>query len=67
MKNNKSPFKELVFYVAVLTALIIFVICNNVFWKFGKQDVESNINNNVTKLQSNNVIYNVPYQEEWLD
>lgn len=63
--NNNSPFKELVFYVAILIALIILVICNNVFWKFGKQEVESN--NNITRLQSNNVIYNVPYQEEWLD
>ncbi len=66
MENNKSPLKELVFYVAILIALVILIICNNTFWKIGKQEVESNINN-VTKLQSNNVIYNVPYEEEWLD
>lgn len=67
MENNKNPFKEFVFYLVVLIVLILLVICNNVLWKFGKQETESNSNNNITRLQSNNVIYNVPYQEEWLD
>ena len=61
MKEQKN---ELVFY------LIIIIICNNLFWNFGKH--ESNeyieeIENNTTYLETNNIIYNVPYEEEWLD
>lgn len=62
MKDNK---KELICYATLLIILIIFVFCNNIFWKLGKK---TNITeNNTDYLESNNIIYNVPYEEEVLD
>lgn len=45
--------------------LIILVVCNNVFWKLGKNT--ENTTNNIEYLESNNVTYNVPYNEMVLD
>lgn len=59
MDKNK---KEMLCYLAICVVLIIIVILNNVFWKLGKE-----INNNIDYLESNNVIYNVPYEEKVLD
>ena len=59
MDKNK---KEMLYYLAICVVLIIIVILNNVFWKLGKE-----INNNIDYLESNNVIYNVPYEEKVLD
>lgn len=60
---------EIVFYVIVLIALISIVVCNNVFWHFGKEshDTHDNIENNITYFETNNIVYNVPYEEVWLD
>lgn len=62
MDKNK---KELFSYLAICIVLIIIVIANNVFWKLGKEDNKQN--NNTVYLESNNVIYDVPYEEEALD
>ena len=68
MERNKESKKELFFYLGILSILILVIICNNVFWKFGKQYKEENIKqNNSTYLESNNVVYDVPYDERWLD
>ena len=68
MESNKESKKELFFYLGILSILILIIVCNNVFWKFGKQDKTRDIQqNNTTYLESNNVIYNVPYEEQWLD
>ena len=56
--------KELICYFAIFIILIILVILNNVFWRLGK-NVENA--NNVEYLESNNVTYNVPYDEKLLD
>lgn len=64
MNRNNNQIKELVFYVSILVILIVFIICNNLFWNIGKQD---NLQDNNIYFESCNVIYNVPYEEQWLD
>lgn len=63
MDKNK---KEMFCYLAVFIVLVIIVILNNVFWKLGKED-NNETNNNIVYLESNNVIYDVPYEEKALD
>ena len=63
MDKNK---KEMLCYLAICVVLIIIVILNNVFWKLGKE-TNNKIENNIDYLESNNVIYNVPYKEKVLD
>ncbi len=70
MKNE--GIKEIVFYGVILAIVIILIICNNVFWKLGKQKEKPNYNNTnnehqVQYLQENNITYNVPFEEKWLD
>ena len=55
--------KELVAYIVILSFLIILVICNNIFWKLGKENTE----NNITYMVSDNIIYNIPFNEKILD
>lgn len=62
MDKNK---KEMFCYLAVFIILVIITILNNVFWKLGKENRE--IDNNIVYLESNNVIYDVPYDERALD
>ncbi len=64
--NTKHNKKELVFYFVVLFGLIVLVVCNNKFWKLGKKQY-NNKADNITYFESGNKIYNVPYEEEWLD
>ena len=69
---KKEGIKEIVFYGVILAIVIILIICNNVFWKLGQQKEETNYNytNNeqqVQYLQENNITYNVPFEEKWLD
>lgn len=64
MNRNNNQIKELVFYLSILVILIVFIICNNLFWNIGKQD---NLQDNNIYFESSNVIYNVPYEEQWLD
>lgn len=63
MDKNK---KEMFCYLAVFLVLVIIVILNNIFWKLGKED-NNKTNNNIVYLESNNVIYDVPYEEKALD
>ncbi|MFR5507949.1 MAG: hypothetical protein ACLTKT_01880 [Clostridia bacterium] len=65
MKDKLKNNKELICYLVLMLFLIILVICNNVFWKLGKQ-IEST-ENQIDYLESNNIIYNVPYEERVLD
>lgn len=69
---KKEGIKEIVFYGIILAIVIILIICNNIFWKLGKQKEEINYNNTsneqqVQYLQENNITYNVPFEEKWLD
>lgn len=64
MNRNNNQIKELVFYLSILVILIVFIICNNLFWNIGKQN---NLQDNNIYFESSNVIYNVPYEERWLD
>jgi len=64
VNRNNNQIKELVFYLSILVILIVFIICNNLFWNIGKQN---NLQDNNIYFESSNVIYNVPYEEEWLD
>lgn len=62
MKPNKSDKKELIMYLIIVIALLMLSICNKLFWKLG-----ANQSNNNTYFITDNIIYNVPYEEEWLD
>lgn len=62
MEKNK---KEMFCYLTIFIVLVIIVILNNVFWKLGKED--NSKQNNIVYLESNNVTYNVPYEERALD
>lgn len=69
MKNNKN-MKELIFYVIIVVILLAISILNNVYWKIGKKDNKQVIledNQEVQLLEINNITYNVPYDEQWLD
>ena len=57
--------KEMFCYLTIFVILLIIVVLNNVFWKLGKNT--ENVTNNTEYLKSNNVIYNVPYEERVLD
>ena len=65
MKDDK---KELIFYSIIVVILIVISILNNAFWKIGKEQNEP-INNvqETQQLEVNNITYNVPFEEEWLD
>lgn len=65
MNQNKSNKKELIIYLVIMLVLIILSLCNNLIWKLGKQ--QDNIENNVTYFESDNIIYNVPFEEKWLE
>ena len=57
--------KEMFCYLTIFVILLIIVVLNNVFWILGKNT--ENITNNTEYLESNNVTYNVPYEEMVLD
>ena len=57
--------KEILIYLTLVIVLIIVSILNNKIWKLGKNN-KSEIKN-ITYLNSDNVVYNVPYNEKWLD
>ena len=65
MKDKLEKNKELICYLVLMLFLIILVLRNNVFWKLGKE-TESTVNQ-IDYLESNNIIYNVPYEERVLD
>ena len=67
-KLDKSLRKELIFYLIIVVILIGISIFNNAFWKIGKE--ESNTTNNTLEsqqLETNNITYNIPFEEKWLD
>ena len=65
MKDNK---REVIFYSIIVIILLTISILNNVFWKIGKEEKEITTNTQETQqLEVNNITYNVPFEEEWLD
>lgn len=61
---------EVIFYSIIVVILITISILNKVFWKIGKEDKEQeNIvtNQEIQQLEVNNITYNVPFEEKWLD
>lgn len=65
MKDKLEKNKELICYLVLMLFLIILVICNNVFWRLGKETESTE--NQIDYLESNNIIYNVPYKAMVLD
>ena len=65
MKLGSTSKKEILIYLTLVIVLIIVSILNNKIWKLGKNN-KSEIKN-ITYLNSDNVVYNVPYNEKWLD
>lgn len=57
--------KEMFCYLSIFIVLVIVVTLNNIFWKLGKE--VNNKENNFVYLKSNNVTYNVPFDERVLD
>ena len=65
---DKSLKKEVILYSIIVVILITISILNNVFWKIGKEEKETTINTQETQqLEVNNITYNVPFEEKWLD
>lgn len=67
IKNNK---KEVIFYLLIVVILLTISILNKVYWKIGEENNnKANIENNkeVQLLEINNITYNVPFEEQWLD
>lgn len=56
--------KQLIIYTIVAVILLILSLINNIFWKIGKSE---QLQNNIVNLESDNIIYNVPFEERWLD
>ena len=67
---DKSLKKEVIFYSIIVVILLVISILNNAFWKIGKEK-ETITNTQETEqtqqLEVNNITYNVPFEEEWLD
>lgn len=63
---DKTLKKEVIFYSIIVAILIIISVLNNVFWKIGKEkeDVKEQ---ELQQLEVNNITYNVPFEEKWLD
>jgi len=61
--NNDS--KKVVSYLIILILLVLIIICNNLFWKIGKEEID--YENKTINLNNSNVIYDVPYEEIWLE
>lgn len=63
---DKSLKKELIFYLIIVIILIAISILNNIFWKIGKEEM---VNNTLKtqQLEINNITYNIPFEEKWLD
>ncbi len=56
----------MILYSIIVVILVTISILNHNFWKLGiKKDNQEE--NQVQQLQVNNVTYNVPYEEQWLD
>lgn len=67
---NKSIKKEIILYSIIAVILIIISILNSTIWKIGKEDngvVNEYIKEEVQLLEVNNITYNVPFEEQWLD
>ena len=63
MKENK---KEIIFYSILVVILITISILNNAFWKIGKKEMNTDTKE-IQQLEVNNITYNVPFEEKWLD
>ena len=59
---------EVIFFSIIVVILITISILNNAFWKLGKEEKETTIKIQETQqLEVNNITYNVPFEEKWLD
>ena len=63
---DKTLKKEVIFYSIIVVILIIISVLNNLFWKIGKENKEVK-EPELQQLEVNNITYNVPFEEEWLD
>lgn len=64
---NKSLKKEIILYSIIVIVLITISFFNNFYWKLGKKVEETNSVTELEQLEVNNITYNVPYEEQWLD
>ncbi|MDO5555731.1 MAG: hypothetical protein Q4G09_03510 [Clostridia bacterium] len=65
---DKSLKKELLLYSIIAIIVIVISILNSVFWKIGKNENNKEVpKNEIQYLEQDNITYNVPYEEQWLD
>ena len=59
---------EVIFYSIIVVILMTISILNNAFLKIGKGEKEITTNTQeIQQLKVNNITYNVPFEEKWLD
>ena len=59
---------KVIFYSIIVVILMTISILNNAFWKIGKGEKEITTNTQeIQQLKVNNITYNVPFEEKWLD
>ena len=63
---DKTLKKEVILYSIIVAILIIISVLNNVFWKIGKEK-ENVKEQELQQLEVNNITYNAPFEEKWLD
>ena len=63
---GKTLKKEVILYSIIVAILIIISVLNNVFWKIGKEKEEVK-EQELQQLEVNNITYNAPFEEKWLD
>lgn len=69
---EKSLKKEVIFYAIIVVILVVVSILNNAVWKIGKSENKTKNEikteqQEVQQLEVNNITYNVPFEEKWLD
>lgn len=64
--NDSKNKKEVIFYSIIVVILLSISILNNTIWKIGKEQIIEN-DKDEQQLEVNNITYNVPFEEKWLD
>lgn len=63
---DKTLKKEIILYSIIVVILVVISILNSFFWKIEPKTKQSETRQ-IQQLEVNNITYNVPYEERWLD
>lgn len=64
--NDSKNKKEVIFYSIIVVILLSISILNNNVWKIGREQIIEE-DKGMQQLEVNNITYNVPFEEQWLD